>query len=258
MPDAPALPDAFLRLPLAHRGLHVPESGQLENSLPAFAAAVAAGYGIELDVQTSRDGVAMVFHDYVLDRLTGESGRVDARDADELGRVELNDAAGTIPTLAEVLAEVAGRVPLLIEIKDQDGALGRHVGALEAAVARDLRGYDGPVAVMSYNPYSVAACFNEMPDIPRGRVTEDFTRGGWERLPEPQQADFNRIDDLGDLGASFISHGAYDLRRPRVSALKAEGIRILTWTIRSAQQERIAREVADNVTFEGYLPDLPH
>ena len=118
------LPPAFLRLPIAHRALHDRAQGRPENSRAAIRAAIAAGYGIEIDLQASADGVAMVFHDDDLGRLTGATGPVRARTAAELGAIRLTDAEDGIPTLAEVLEIVAGRVPLLIEIKDQSGEMG--------------------------------------------------------------------------------------------------------------------------------------
>ena len=135
---APPLPAAFLERPIAHRALHGP--GRPENSRAAIRAAVAAGYGIEIDVQPSADGVAMVFHDADLDRLTGTAGPIRGRTAADLARLPLHGGDEGIPTLAEVLALVAGRVPLLVEIKDQDGALGPGVGALEAATAAACAG----------------------------------------------------------------------------------------------------------------------
>ena len=118
------------------------------NSGGAVAAAVAQGYGIELDVRLSRDGVAMVFHDDQLDRLTDEQGPVADRTATELQAIRLYAGNEVMPRLTEVLAMIAGRVPLLIEIKSSD----RHVERLCRAVARALDAYRGPVGVMSFNP----------------------------------------------------------------------------------------------------------
>ena len=115
----PPLPDAFLGAPLAHRALHDVAAGRPENSREAIEAACAAGYGIEIDLQLSRDGQAMVFHDYDLKRLTGQPGPIRQRDAAELQAITLSGGATGIPTFAEVLDLVAGRVPLLIEIKDR-------------------------------------------------------------------------------------------------------------------------------------------
>jgi glycerophosphoryl diester phosphodiesterase len=247
------LPTAFLGPPLAHRGYHDRTAGRPENSRAAFAAAIAAGYGIECDVQLSADGRAMVFHDHDLGRLTPERGPVRQRSAAELGRIPLRGAEGEgIPTLAEVLRLVAGRSALLVEIKDQDGAMGPAIGALEAAVAEDLRGYDGPVAVMSFNPHSVAAFAERAPDVARGLTTAAWHARDWPLIPAHVRERLRGIPDYDRVGAGFISHEAKDLGRPRVAELKARGAAILCWTIRSAEAEAEARRVAHNVTFEGY------
>ncbi|MHA6345058.1 glycerophosphodiester phosphodiesterase family protein [Roseivivax sp. CAU 1761] len=248
----PALPPAFLSRPIAHRGLHAARAGRPENSRAAVTAAIAAGYGIEIDLQPSADGRAMVFHDARLDRLTAERGPVAARSAAELARIGLRGGAETIPSFAEILALVAGRVPLLVEIKDQDGGLGRQVGALERAAAADLAGYDGPVAVMSFNPHSVAAFARAAPGCPRGLVTASFDGAGWPGVPARRRARLRAIPDAGRLGCAFVSHEAADLGNPRLAALRARGLAILCWTIRSPAAETAARRHADNVTFEGY------
>jgi glycerophosphoryl diester phosphodiesterase len=248
------LPPAFLQRPIAHRGLHGP--GRPENGLAAMRAAVEAGYGIELDLQPSADGVPMVFHDPYLMRLTGEGGAVAERTAQALGCLTLRGGEEGIPTLAQVLALVAGRVPLLIEVKDQSHALGSVDGRLEAATAATLRGYDGPVALMSFNPHAVMALKDAAPGIPRGLVTCDFSSADPEWAPAGAAA-LARLADIADFdatGASFVSHDKADLSRPRLAELKAAGVPVLAWTIRSPEEERAARAVADNVTFEGYLP----
>jgi len=251
------LPTEFLRIPLAHRALHDLADGRPENSRAAVRAAVAAGYGIEIDVQPSADGRAMVFHDYDLRRLAGLNGPLQQRSAAELADIMLLGGTEGIPTLTEILAEVAGRVPLLIEIKDQDGAMGPNIGALQAAVAGDLAGYKGPVAVMSFNPHSVAEMARLMPDLPRGLTTSAYDPVGWAPLA-PRVCDALReIPDYTRTGASFISHEVADLDRPRVGELKAKGAAVLCWTVRSQTQERTARRVADNITFEKYLAAIP-
>jgi glycerophosphoryl diester phosphodiesterase len=251
------LPPAFLTRPIAHRALHDRAQGRPENSRAAVRAAVAAGYGIEIDVQLSADGQAMVFHDEELDRLTAETGPLNARSAAALGAIRLKDAEDGIPTLPEVLALVAGRVPLLIEIKDQTGDMSQTDGRLEAAVARALQGYAGPVAVMSFNPHAVAQMARLAPDVPRGLTTSAYDPEDWAPL-DPAICDRLRdIPDYDRSGASFLSHEAADLARPRVAELKASGAAILCWTIRSAQAEAAARRIAQNVTFEGYAAALP-
>ncbi|MEM8578615.1 MAG: glycerophosphodiester phosphodiesterase family protein [Pseudomonadota bacterium] len=247
------LPPAFLRAPLAHRALHGP--GAAENSRAAVRAAVEAGYGIEIDLQLSADGQAMVFHDYGLDRLTGQPGTVRASTAAALAATPLRGGDEGIPTLAEVLALVRGQVPLLIELKDQDGVMGPNIGALEAATAAALGGYDGPVAVMSFIPHSVAEMARLCPAVPRGLTTSAYA-DDWP-LPERVRAYLRAIPDYARVGASFISHEARDLDRPRVAELKAQGAAILCWTIRSPAAEADARRVAQNITFEGYAAAIP-
>lgn len=249
-----SLPVEFLNVPLAHRALHDKDQNRPENSMVAVQAAIDAGYGIEIDVQLSSDNMPVVFHDYDLKRLTGGHGAVNRRQAKELQSIPLTggDGAG-MPSLPEVLARVSGQVPLLIEIKDQDGALGADVGVLEAGVAAAINDYAGLVAVMSFNPHSVAAMQTLAPQIPRGLVSEDFRKGDW-RVDSAHAQDLTQIKDYERVGASFISHDWQDLQNPRVAELRATGARILTWTIRSAKEESIARAVAENITFEGYLP----
>ncbi len=253
----PALPPVFLGAPIAHRALHDRAAGRPENSGPAIAAAVAAGYGIEIDVQLSADGEAMVFHDEALKRLTGREGLVREHAAADLARIELSGGGGTIPTLADCLRTVAGRVALLIEIKDQDGAMGPRVGPLEEAVARELSGYAGPVAVMSFNPHSVRAMARLAPGVPRGLTTCAWTDEDADGLGEDALERLRAIADFDDVGASFISHDASDLGSPAVAALKARGVPVLCWTIRSAEAEAEARKVARNITFEGYPARIP-
>ena len=248
-----ALPQSFVRLPLAHRGLHDRSAGRIENAMASFLAAAEAGYGIELDLQLSSDGQAMAFHDYGLDRLTHETGLVRDRTAKELSTITLKDTQDKIPTFAEVLDAVEGRVPLLIEVKDQDGAYGTAVGELEAAAARDLKGYLGECAVMSFNPHSVAVMQTLMPEIPRGLTTDDFSDVE-NVLATDAFSRLRRIEDFERVGASFISHDKADLYWPRVSELKAAGARVLCWTVRSPAEEAAALSVAENITFEGYLP----
>lgn len=246
----------YQRLPLTHRGLHDVSQGRPENSRAAIRAAIAAGYGIEIDLQLSADGQAMVFHDYALDRLTAESGPVRQRDAATLGAIPLVGGAAGIPTFAEVLELVNGRVPLLVELKDQDGAMGPNVGPLEQATADAIQAYDGPLALMSFNPHSVAALAKFAPNVPRGLVTETFTADNAPLLNEATRDKLTAIPDFDRVGACFISHRASDLKSARVQALKAQGVPILCWTVRSVEQEAKARKIADNITFEGYLAAL--
>ena len=253
----PPLPFEFLQRPIAHRALHDITDQRPENSRAAIRAAIEAGFGIEIDLQLSSDGRAMVFHDYDLKRLTGQSGpiqQITAAQAQALHLLHSQDEG--IPTFDEALDLVAGRAPLLIEIKDQDGAMGENIGQLEADTVRTLQGYDDPVALMSFNPNSVAELKQIAPHLPRGIVTGLYDPKV-ELLPTAVCDHLRTIPDFDRVGASFISHEVTDLDRPCVAELKAKRVPILCWTVRSVEQEAEARTISDNVTFEGYMAAHP-
>lgn len=247
----------FLTKPIAHRALHDIKNGRPENSRAAIKAAIAAGYAIEIDLQLSRDGQPMVFHDEALDRLTLETGPLNQRSAAELSHIPLRGGRETIPTLVEILALVAGRTPLLIELKDQQGELGPTDGKLESATAAALADYTGPVAIMSFNPNSVIVMARLCPNIPRGLTTSSFDPTDWAPIPAATCDRLRDIPDYDHAKASFISHEARDLDRPRVTDLRHDGAAILCWTITSPEAEAAAREFADNITFERYLAPIP-
>ncbi|MEM9966814.1 MAG: glycerophosphodiester phosphodiesterase family protein [Pseudomonadota bacterium] len=250
------LTDPFRHRPLAHRGFHEARDARPENSRAAIKAAVRAGYGIEVDVQLSRDNVAMVFHDYLLDRVTTAQGAVRQKNAADLAEICLQGTEEGIPTLVECLELINGRVPLLVELKDQDGEMGPNVGELERAVAQALCRYPGPIAVMSFNPHSVKAMGALLPAVPRGLVTCGYPYEEWP-LPAAICDRLRQIPDYARIGASFISHEVTDLTSRRVRELKAQGALVFCWTVRSVAEEAMARQIADNITFEGYAAALP-
>ncbi|MCZ8334631.1 MAG: glycerophosphodiester phosphodiesterase family protein [Rhodobacteraceae bacterium] len=250
------LPPAFLTTPIAHRAYHDLAQGRPENSRAAIRAAIAAGYGIEIDLQLSRDGVPMVFHDETLERLTPRDGWLCDLTAAQLAEIPLKGGDETIPTLAEVLALVAGSVPLLIELKDQTLRMAETDGRLEQATAAALATYKGPVAVMSFNPHCIARMASLAPTLPRGLTTSAYDPADWHPLA-PEICDRLRpIPDYDRTLSSFISHEHADLARPRVAELAAQGTAILCWTIKSPEQEATARRIAQNITFEHY--PAPH
>lgn len=195
-----------------------------------------AGHGIELDVQASRDGEAMVFHDYQLERLTGESGDVAARNAAQLGAVRLSGTGETIPTLREVLQLVGGRVPVLIEVKAPD----RNVARLCLAVFRAFEGYRGPVGVMSFNPEVPRWFAAHAPRVLRGLVvTENGKRGLRGRL--------ERAFAFWRSGAQFLAYDICDL--PSRFARK-RSVPVFTWTVRSEADRARAALHADQIIYE--------
>ncbi len=245
------LAEVFVQTPIAHRGLHDIENGVQENSHRAFVRAMKRGYAIELDLQLSRDGEAMVFHDYDMGRLTDETGPVQQRMDADLRKTPLKIGGEPILDLGAVLHLVDGEVPILIELKDQDGALGPNVGRLEARVAEVLANYRGPIAVMSFNPHSMIVMSELAPDIVRGLTTSDFSV---EMISQDRAAELRDISDFGRAKCSFISHDWRQLDSAPVARLKAQNTPVLCWTIRSKTEEEKARNIADNITFEGYLP----
>lgn len=236
----PGLAELIAR-PFAHRGLH--GGGRLENSRAAFTAAIDRGFGIELDVQASRDGEAMVFHDYELDRLTTETGRLAARAATELGRVPLRAADETIPTLPEILGLIGGRAPLLIEAKAPD----RDVAPLCRAIASALKGYGGPVAVMSFNP-EVGRWFSDhAPSVLRGLVVTEERKKGLRGALE-------RFFALRRARPHLLAYDLRDLPSP-FAARARRSMPVLTWTVRTPGDRERAGRHADQIIHE--LPDLP-
>jgi glycerophosphoryl diester phosphodiesterase len=228
--------------PIAHRGLHDLAGGRPENSIAAFEAAAQAGYAIELDVQLCADGVPIVFHDLELARLTGVGGRVDQWTARKLGQISLARTHERIPTLVEVLQLVAGRAPLLIELKNEGIP-----GAMERAVAQALGRYQGPFAIQSFNPRTVNWFRLHLPHVLRGQLAGDMR----DARISPQKRFVLRHMLLNPrTRPDFI---AYDVRcLPATSAAlwRRSGHPVLAWTVRCGEDLAKARAFADNVIFE--------
>lgn len=223
----------------AHRGLH--GAGLAENSPSAFEAAIRRGFGIECDVQRSGDGQAMVFHDWDLDRLTGESGAVMGRTAKQLGAIALTGSTDTIPTLRQVLDLVAGRAPLLIEVKSRRE---HRVAGLCMAVRRTLEGYRGPHAVMSFDPRVSRWFAGASPFTVRGLVvTEENAR--------TLSGNLRRHLALWHARPDFLAYDVRDFPSRFAAAQRARGLPVLTWTVRSAELRAKALAHADAPIAEG-------
>ena len=213
----------------AHRGLH--GRGRPENSLAAFAAAVEAGLGIECDVQRTADGRAVVFHDWELDRLTGDAGPVAGRSVAALTRIALAGTDETIPTLRDLLELVAGRAPLLIELKSRKE---KPVSPLCRAVLRDLEGYPGPHAVMSFDPRVGHWFARRSPGTVRGLVVT-------EANARTLGAAVKRHFAVWRARPDFLAYDVRDLPSRFAARQRARGLPVLTWTVAtSALRERAA------------------
>lgn len=223
----------------AHRGLH--GNGLAENSPSAFEAAIGRGFGIECDIQRSGDGQAMVFHDWELDRLTGASGAVMDRTAKQLGAIPLTGSRDTIPTLRQVLDLVAGRAPLLIEVKSKRE---QRIAGLCTAVRRTLEGYRGRHAVMSFDPRVSRWFAKHSPFTPRGLVvTEENARTLSGKL--------RRHLALWHARPDFLAYDVRDFPSKFAAVQRARGLPVLTWTVRSAELRAKAAAHADAPIAEG-------
>jgi glycerophosphoryl diester phosphodiesterase len=241
--------DWLVARPIAHRGLHDARRGVLENTRSAFAAAMVSNYAIECDVQLAADGEAVVFHDDTLDRLALAQGPLIARTSAELKSIGLRGSTDRIETLADLLAQVRGRVALIVELKSAwNGNVALALRALQL-----LRSYSGPCALMSFDPDLVEA-LRCAPHIPRGIVAERVTRASWQALPLARRLELRHLHHWQRTLPHFISFDAAGLPWPPVTQLRAAGLPVMTWTVRSEDEAAAVRRYCDQITFEGFLP----
>ncbi len=229
--------------PIAHRGLHDNAGGVPENSSLAFKACLQAGVPIELDVRLSSDGVPMVLHDDDLRRACGVDGLVAASSASALRRLPLFGSAATIPTLAETLEQVGGRVPLLIELKTD-----AQPGGVEAAVAGLLAGYGGACAVQSFNPRSVRWFAERAPTVIRGQLVGALAEAGdlgliKRTMLHVMLANVTTRPDFLAVGLRALTplYAAYVQRLSRC---------VLAWTVRSEAERAFCASRGFNVIYE--------
>jgi glycerophosphoryl diester phosphodiesterase len=231
--------------PVAHRGLHDAAAGVIENTPSAFAAAVAASYAIECDLQISADGEAMVHHDDALGRLTEGSGRLDEMTSAELRRVAFKATADRMISVGELCELVAGRVTLVIELKS--GRAGDQRLALRAA--QILSAYSGPAALMSFDPAQIVTVRTSAPRLTRGIVAERWSgQAGRKRALVYGRAALA-------AGPQFLAYSVKDLPAALpIVARRLGGMPLLTWTVRSVEDRQRAARWADQMIFEGFRP----
>jgi glycerophosphoryl diester phosphodiesterase len=235
-----------LAVPFAHRGLHGP--GAPENSLAAFAGAVQAGLGVELDVRLSADGVPMVHHDATLLRSCGVQRRVHELTAAELSALELSGGGGKIPTLAEALRLIDGRAPLLLDLKAPTRPIARR--RLVDGVARNVRGYQGPVGVVGFDPWVLNAVAVRVPGLAIGQtggVPLTAIQGRWWLRPA-----VHPVDALWSRRLSrphFLLFNVHRLPSAPIARLRRE-LPVVAWTVRTAEDYALARAHADGVIVE--------
>lgn len=242
--------DWLTAVPYAHRGLHDPASARPENSLAAFAAAADAGFAIELDVQRTADGEVVVVHDLDLVRVAGIEATVADTAWSRLAGVRLDGTAEGIPRLGEVLEVVAGRVPLMVELKNAT----RRYGPLESAVAAHLAAYDGPCSIASFNPGTVGWFGVHHPAIVRGQ-----TAGPFAEVPMPRLARAALRSMLGNVRTRphYLSYELAGLPNRAVEFWRRGGRPLITWTVTSEAERALAERLADQFVFESIEPPRP-
>lgn len=241
--------------PVAHRGLHDASAGVIENTPSAVKAAISYGFAIEVDLQVSKDGEAMVFHDNTLDRLTTSRGKVIDRTAKQLKRVNFKDTGDKMWRLGDFLQLVRGVVPLVIEIKSPRD----NVGPLERRVAEVLSTYNGPACVMSFNPHSIIAIKTLAPTLARGLVAGRFADiPEWAHLSDKERFNRRHLLYAFEADADFIAYHVKALPAPAPWVTRTLLRKpLLSWTVRSEQDRRTVKRWADQMIFEGFVPDNP-
>jgi glycerophosphoryl diester phosphodiesterase len=232
---------------------HSKEFGLVENTPAAAAAAIAKNYAIECDIQRTKDGEAVVFHDFTLERLMRADGRVDEFRADELGQLTYKDCDQRIVSLTDFLARIDGRTPVIVEIKSRyDGDM-RLADRGMAAVAN----YPGPACLKSFDPAVLVHLRVAEIVCPLGLVAlaRYDTSEEWAGLPQDRRASFADLRDFPLARPDFLSWNLADL--PHATPMLCRegiGMPVMTWTVRSKAAGTRARLWADQIIFEGFEP----
>jgi glycerophosphoryl diester phosphodiesterase len=238
--------------PVAHRGLHDAARGIIENMPAAAQAAIDGNFAIECDIQLSADGEAMVHHDGALGRLTDGNGKLREKTAAELKSVPFKATSERMMTLAEFCDLVAGRVPLVIEVKSYfDGDR-----KLVKRMAQVLSSYQGPAVGMSFDPDQVMALRQLIPSRPRGIVAErHYTAEDWPEASLAQRHDMTHLRHFFRTRPDFVAYYVDEL--PSLAPWLARNVfrcPLLTWTVRAPAQRVRAAQYADQMIFEGFVP----
>jgi len=236
--------------PIAHRGLHDETIGVVENCEKAFAAAIAHNFAIECDLELTKDGEAVVFHDDDIDRLMDGRGAVKNFTTSELKKMSYRQGPDRIQTLAELCEQVAGQVTLVIEIKslwDDDFSL------TDRAV-KVLTGYKGPYALMSFDPTLVTHLAETAPHIIRGITADRATDTYYDALPLTKRSEMQAFSHLSKSRPHFASFNFAELPFGPITAFRAAGHPVITWTIRNEAEALQARLYSDQITFEKFIP----
>jgi glycerophosphoryl diester phosphodiesterase len=245
-------PDWLTARPVAHRGLHDFARGIIENMPAAAEAAVAGNFPIECDIQLTSDGEAMVHHDDALGRLTEGSGALLGKTATELKAVKFKNTDERMMTLADLCSLVAGRVPLVIEVKSHfDGDR-----KLVKRMAEVLASYQGLAVGMSFDPDQVLALRELLPTRPRGIVAQrSYEDDYWAKLTQEQRDSMLYLRHGFQTQPHFVAFKVDHLPAPAPwIARNVFGCALLGWTVRTAEQRARVGQYADQMIFEGFVP----
>ena len=227
---------------VAHRGLHNAE--RPENSLPAFQAAVDAGYTIECDIHLTADGEVVVFHDDTLTRMCETDGDVESQTLDTLKSLCLKNSNERIPTLRELLDLVDGRVPLLIEFKLR----GLNAAPLCEAAEAILKDYQGDYIVQSFYPTVLQWYKKHCPQVCRGQLAEPFLNESFKHKLSGCLL-FNVL-----ARPDFVSYGRHGAWHPCFHLCSWLGAQPIGWTFRSQAEIDADRKTFEGFIFEGFIP----
>lgn len=246
-------PEWLTARPVAHRGLHDRTRGIVENMPAAVNAAIAGNFSIEVDLQLSADGEAMVHHDDVLGRLNEGNAKLTTLTAAQLKQVAFKDTPERMMTLGDLCDLVAGRVALVIEIKSHyDGDR-----KLVSRVNEVLTSYRGPAVCMSFDPDQVMALKEIMPDMIRGIVAQrTYDDDYWTKLSPAQKRSMTALRHAFRTQPHFVAYWVNELPAPAPwIARNLFGCPLLTWTVRTPEQRQRAAQYADQMIFEGFVPE---
>ena len=245
-------PDWLTARPVAHRGLHDISRGVVENMPSAVSAAIAGNFAIEVDLQLTADGEAMVHHDYKLGRLNEGSGELIDMTAAQLKAVAFKQTADRMMTLGDLCDLVGGRVPLVLEMK----SIYSGDRKLAARMAPVLANYRGPAAAMSFDPDQVIAIREHMPDMTRGIVAQrTYNNSYWTHLPPETRDSLLYLRHGFRTQPHFVAYWVNELPAPAPwIARNLFGCALLTWTVRTPEQRARATHYADQMIFEGFVP----
>lgn len=238
----------FKKVYFAHRGLHDNASDAPENSMAAFRKAVEAGLGMELDVQVTKDGVPVIFHDFKLNRICKAEGKISGCTYEELQDYRLCDSEERIPKLSELLEMVDGKAPLIVEIKAETANV-----SCCAVIDRMLRAYRGAYCIESFNPFVLWWFRRNHRDVVRGQLSSNFRREGeywnilyflmthllFNFLTKPDFIAYNH--KFSEEPGRRICRRLY--RHPAAA-----------WTVRSQQDLEALKGEYDVFIFDSFLP----